>query len=83
MQNNIEILHHQAMELVDRSILAKQQGDDAGSLELLRSAFDASEAISAVSLAVECFQLQEAERLISQALPGSPQPNIFNLSLSC
>jgi hypothetical protein len=40
MQNNIEILHHQAMELVDRSILAKQQGDEAGSLELLRSAFE-------------------------------------------
>jgi hypothetical protein len=30
MQNNIEILHHQAMEQVDRSILAKQQGDEAG-----------------------------------------------------
>jgi hypothetical protein len=40
MQNNIEILHHQAMELVDRSIFAKQQEDNAGSLELLRSAFE-------------------------------------------
>jgi ribosomal protein S20 len=36
MQNNLETLHHQAMELVDRSIIAKQQGDDASSLELLR-----------------------------------------------
>jgi hypothetical protein len=30
MQNNPETLHHQAMELVDRSILAKQQGDESG-----------------------------------------------------
>jgi hypothetical protein len=37
MQNNLDSLHHQAMELVDRSILAKQQGDEPGSLELLRS----------------------------------------------
>jgi hypothetical protein len=40
MQNNIGTLHYQAMELVDRSILAKQQGDEAGRLELLRSAFE-------------------------------------------
>jgi hypothetical protein len=36
MQNNLESLHHHAMELVD-PILAKQHGDEAGSLELLRS----------------------------------------------
>jgi hypothetical protein len=37
MQNNLDSLHHQAIELVDRSILAKQQGDEEGSLDLLRS----------------------------------------------
>jgi hypothetical protein len=36
MQNNIETLHHQAMELVDRALLAKQQGDVDGGMELLR-----------------------------------------------
>jgi hypothetical protein len=46
MQNNLETLHHQAMELVDRSILAKRQGDDAGSLELLREAIDFREEAS-------------------------------------
>jgi hypothetical protein len=40
MRNNIENLHHQAMELVDRALLAKQQGDEAGGMELLRSAFE-------------------------------------------
>jgi hypothetical protein len=80
MQNNIEILHHQAMELVDRSILAKQQGDEAGSLELLRSPLAQAELSvlhrSAASLAVECCQLREAERLIGRALAGNPPPDI-------
>jgi hypothetical protein len=95
MQNNIEILHHQAMELVDRSILAKQQGDDAGSLELLRSAFEQERSAanlvadqldfeptrsvlhhSSASLAVECLQLRETERLIARALAGNPPPDI-------
>jgi hypothetical protein len=43
MQNNLETLHHQAMELVDsfacaggdRALLSKQQGDVAGGLDLL------------------------------------------------
>jgi hypothetical protein len=99
------------MELVDRSILAKQQGDDAGSLELLRSplaqaklsAFEQERSTanlvadkldfeptrsplaqaelsmlhrSAASLAVECCQLREAERLIGRALAGNPPPDI-------
>jgi hypothetical protein len=103
MQNNIEILHHQAMELVDRSILAKQHGDEAGSLELLRSPlaqaklsafeqersaanlvadqldFEPTRSVlhrSAASLAVECCQLREAERLIGRALAGNPPPDI-------
>jgi hypothetical protein len=35
---NVETLHHQAMELVDRAVLARQQGDEAENLELLRLA---------------------------------------------
>jgi hypothetical protein len=31
---------------------------------------------SAASLAVECFQLREAERLIGRALAGNPPPDI-------
>jgi hypothetical protein len=95
MQDNLESLHHQAMELVDRSILAKQQGDEAGSMELLRSAFEQERSAanlvadqldfeptrsvlhrSAASLAVECFQLRDAERLIGRALVGNPPPDI-------
>jgi hypothetical protein len=103
MQNNLETLHHQAMELVDRSILAKQQGDEAGSLDLLRSPlaqaklsafeqersaanlvadqldFEPTRSVlhrSAASLAVECCQLREAERLIGRALAGNPPPDI-------
>jgi hypothetical protein len=103
MENSLETLHHQSMELVDRSILAKQQGDDAGSLELLRSPlaqaklsafeqersaanlvadqldFEPTRSVlhrSAASLAVECLQLREAERLIGRALAGNPPPDI-------
>jgi hypothetical protein len=95
MQNSPETLHLRAMELVDRSILAKQQGDDGGSLELLRSAFEQERSAanlvadqldfeptrsvlhrSAASLAVECCQLREAERLIGRALAGNPPPDI-------
>jgi hypothetical protein len=103
MQNNVGTFHYQAMELVDRSIFAKQQGDDAGSLELLRSPlaqaklsafehersaanlvadqldFEPTRSVlhrSAASLAVECCQLREAERLIGRALAGNPPPDI-------
>jgi hypothetical protein len=95
MQNNLESLHHQAMELVDRAVLAKQQGDETGSLDLLRSAFEQERSAanlvadqldfeptrsvlhrSAASLAVECLQLREAERLIGRALAGNPPPDI-------
>jgi hypothetical protein len=103
MQNNVGTFHHQAMELVDRSILAKQQGDDARNLELLRSPlaqaklsafeqersaanlvadqldFEPTRSVlhrSAASLAVECCQLREAERLIGRALAGNPPPDI-------
>jgi hypothetical protein len=79
MQNNVGTLHYQAMELFDRSILVKQQGDDAGSLELLRLDFEPTRSVlhrSAASLAVECCQLREAERLIGRALAGNPPPDI-------
>jgi hypothetical protein len=86
MQNNLETLHHQAMELVDRSILAKQHGDEAGSLELPAANlvadqldFEPTRSVlhrSAASLAVECCQLREAERLIGRALAGNPPPDI-------
>ncbi len=95
MQNNLETHHHQAMELVDRALLAKQQGDETGSLELLRLAFEQERSAanlvadqldfeptrsvlhrSAASLAVECLQLREAERLIGRALAGNPPLDI-------
>jgi hypothetical protein len=37
---NLEALHHQAMEWVDRAVLAKQQGNPALELECLTSAFE-------------------------------------------
>jgi hypothetical protein len=103
MQNNLETLHHQAMELVDRAVLARQQGDEIGGMDLLRSPlaqaklsafeqeklaanlvadqldFEPTRSVlhrSAASLAVECFQLREAERLIGRALAGNPPPDI-------
>jgi hypothetical protein len=90
MQNNIEILHHQAMELVDsfacaggdRAMLAKQQGDEAGGMELLRSPLAQAKLSvlhrSAASLAVECLQLREVERLIGRALAGNPSLDVAN-----
>jgi hypothetical protein len=41
MQNDVERLHHQAMELVDRAVLARQQGDEVAAIEWLKSAFEA------------------------------------------
>jgi hypothetical protein len=65
MRNNLENLHHQAMELVDRSILAKQQGDEAGSLELLRSAFE---------------QERSAANLVADQLDFEPTRSVLHCS---
>jgi hypothetical protein len=87
----LETLHHQAMELVDRAMLEKQQGDAAAGLALLKSERSAADLVadqfdfeptrsilhrSAAAIAVECSLLREAERLIGRALSGNPPADI-------
>jgi hypothetical protein len=87
----LETLHHEAMELVDRALLARQNGNHDQATQLIRSAFDREKTAarltadqldleptrsvlhrSAATLALECNELREAERLISRALSGFP-----------
>ena len=69
----VEALHHEAMELVDRAILARQRGDIDQVTALTRAAFAKERA---AVLAIECAQLREAERLIGRALAGNPPADI-------
>jgi hypothetical protein len=73
MQNNLESLHHQAMELVDRLILAKQQGDEAGSLELLRPPLEQAK-LSAFE------QERSAANLVADKLDFEPTRSVLHRS---
>jgi hypothetical protein len=73
MQNSLETLHLRAMELVDRSILSKQQGDDAGSLELLRSPL-AQAKLSAFE------QERSAANLVADQLDSEPTRSVLHRS---
>lgn len=87
----VEALHHEALELVDRAVLARQCGDFDRMTALTKAAFAKERAAadlvanewdfeptrsilhrSAAVLAIECFLLREAERLIGRALAGNP-----------
>jgi hypothetical protein len=88
-------LHQRAMELTDRSVLARLSGDLERSKELLREAYlverqaayqiatdlEPSRSIllrSAASLALDCGEVREAERLISLALTANPPDEILD-----
>jgi hypothetical protein len=94
---DVEILHREAMELVDQAFLARQRGDTIVAKELTKAAFSQERAAadlvadlfdfeptrsvlhrSAATLAVECSQLREAEKLIGRALAGNPPDEIAN-----
>lgn len=94
---DLEILHREAMELVDQAVVARQRGETSASSELARLAFAKERAAadlvasqldleptrsvlhrSAAVLAIECFELREAERLIGRALAGNPPVDIAN-----
>lgn len=93
--NQIKVLHHEAMILVDQAVTFRREGKEEAAQERLRQAFDrerqAAELTvpdlkleptrsvlhrSAASLALECGQLREAERLIAAALSGEPPDEI-------
>jgi hypothetical protein len=84
---DLETLHHQAMELVDRAVLEKQQGNVSAGLALLKSAFEQER--SAADLVADQFDFEPtrsilhrsaatiaAERLIGRALSGNPPADI-------
>jgi hypothetical protein len=94
---DVEILHREAMELVDQAFLARQRGDTTVALELTKSAFSqertAADLVanlfdleptrsvlhrSAATLAIECLELRQAEKLIGRALAGNPPDDIAN-----
>lgn len=88
-------LHHRAMELVDKALLAKRRGDQPLYQQSLREALalekEAAGLVvgeldleptrsvlhrSAASLALQCGEAREAERLIAAALAGWPPEEI-------
>lgn len=87
--------HHAAMQLVDKALLAKRQGDQALYLQSIRDAYalekEAAQLVateydleptrsvlhrSAASMALQCGEVREAERLIAAALAGFPPDEI-------
>jgi hypothetical protein len=93
--DQVGLLHQQSMELCDRAMAARRDGDPDKSLELFRESFEAerkaaslvaalldlepTRAIlhrSAATLALDCSEFREAERLIAVALSGNPPEEI-------
>jgi hypothetical protein len=62
---DLETLHHQAMELVDRAVLEKQQGDAAAGLVLLRSAFEQER--SAADLVADQFDFEPTRSILHRS----------------
>jgi hypothetical protein len=61
----LETLHHQAMELVDRAMLEKQQGDAAAGLALLKSAFEQER--SAADLVADQFDFEPTRSILHRS----------------
>jgi hypothetical protein len=62
---DLETLHHQAMELVDRAVLEKQQGDAIASLALLKSAFEQER--SAADLVADQFDFEPTRSILHRS----------------
>jgi hypothetical protein len=69
------------MELFDRSILAKQQGDEAGSLELLRSAFEQER--SAANLVADQLDFESTQSPLAQAELSVLHRSAASLAVEC
>jgi hypothetical protein len=62
---DLETLHHQAMELVDRAVMEKQQGDAAAGLALLKSAFEQER--SAADLVADQFDFEPTRSILHRS----------------
>lgn len=91
--NNLNELHQQAMELAEQAFAARRQSDLTAARSLARQAYQLEQQAAALSqteptrsvlhrsaatLALDCGEYREAERLIAAALAGSPPPAIAN-----
>jgi hypothetical protein len=62
---DLETLHHQAMELVDRAVLEKQQGNVSAGLALLKSAFEQER--SAADLVADQFDFEPTRSILHRS----------------
>jgi hypothetical protein len=62
---DLETLHHQAMELVDRAVLEKQQGNVSAGLVLLKSAFEQER--SAADLVADQFDFEPTRSILHRS----------------
>lgn len=62
---DVETFHHEAMELVDRAVLARQQGDQAAGLEFLKSAFEQER--SAANLVADQFDFEPTRSILHRS----------------
>lgn len=91
--NNLNEAHQQAMELAEQAFIARRRNDPATARSLAYRAFllekQAAELSqteptrsvlhrSAATLALDCGEYREAERLVAAALAGSPPQPIAN-----
>lgn len=91
--SNLNEQHQQAMELAEQAFIARRRDDLATARSLAYSAFvlekQAAEQAhteptrsvlhrSAATLALDCGEYREAERLVAAALAGSPPQSIAN-----
>lgn len=62
---DIEILHREAMELVDQAFLARQRGDSVATLELTKAAF--SQERAAADLVANLFDLEPTRSVLHRS----------------
>src|SRR6185437_15777182 len=91
--NSIEDTHQKAMELAEQAFAARRRGEADTAQSLARRAYllekqaagaaqtEPSRSVlhrSAATLALDCGEYREAERLVAAALAGSPPEQIAN-----
>ena len=91
--NNLSEMHQQAMELAEQAFIARRHDDPAAArsfafraYQLEKCAADESQTEptrsvlyrSAATLALDCGEYRDAERLVATALAGSPPEPIAN-----
>ena len=91
--NNLNELHQQAMEFAEQAFTARRRGEPATARSFAYRAFilekqaaeqsqtEPSRSVlhrSAATLALDCGEYREAERLVAAALAGTPPESIAN-----